>query len=269
MQQLNETSPLGARTLILDLLAIGDEASYTTAQLVRAGALYGIGAGGIRSAITRLNADGRIAQIERGRYALGGEAEPLQRRLRDWRDVLDQRLPWQGGWLMAVASPAERADRNLWRRTLKALDFNGFAELDPGVWVRPDNLGGGADGARDRLAQFRHAQGLLVVSAEGFDAGRQARLPGLWDADAIAAPLLDAAANLDRHRAALGSQPLATAAATALLLGRTAVRAIVHDPLLPERICPSGPLERLIEKMDEYDRIGRALWRDWLAETAG
>lgn len=269
MQQSFETLQISARALILDLLAIGDETSYTTAQLVRAGALYGIGSGGIRSAITRLNADGRIAQIERGRYALGGEAEPLQQRLRDWRSVLTQRVPWNGGWLMAVASPVERADRNLWRRTLKALDFNGFAELDPGIWVRPDNLARGTEGTRERLAQFRHAQSLLVVSADGFDQERLARLPGLWEAESIAAPLLRTAANLDRHLAEIANQPSDTAAATALLWGRMAVRAIVHDPLLPERLCPSAPLENLIEKMDAYDRTGRALWRDVLMEAGG
>ncbi|MES2055381.1 MAG: hypothetical protein V4564_05510 [Pseudomonadota bacterium] len=253
-----------ARTVVLDLLGTGEHVRYSTAQLVRAGAAFGIGAAGMRTAITRLNAEARVRQIGRGAYAAGQASEPLQRRLRDWRNVLAKRIDWNGEWLLAVAGPAERANRNLWRRTLRAFDFNGFMEAEPGLWVRPDNLIGGASAARERLADFGYAETLLVVSATGLDDARDGHFRGLWNADAMNAALAGAMGNLIRHRTEIATQDPAQIAAATLLHGRAAIRAIVHDPLLPDQLCSPSPLQRLIADMDAYDHIGRRAWQTYL-----
>ena len=58
---------------------------------------------------------------------------------------------------------------------------------------------------------------------------------------------------------------LSAAAAETLTLGRQAIRRITRDPLLPEELGPSDDLTRLVDAMIVYDRIGKRVWRDYLA----
>src|SRR3546814_17003146 len=80
-----------ARTLILDLFDTGDPQEFSVADLVRAGAAFGIEAPGIRTALTRLKSEARVRPTARGRYTIGANAEPLQRRILGWRTRLDGR----------------------------------------------------------------------------------------------------------------------------------------------------------------------------------
>ena len=61
-----------------------------------------------------------------------------------------------------------------------------------------------------------------------------------------------------------GRLTLPAAAAETLLLGRQAIRAIMRDPLLPERLCPSDALAALIAAMTRYDRLGKRIWARYL-----
>lgn len=255
---------MSARTLILDLFDTGDPQDFSVAELVRAGAAFGIEAPGIRTALTRLKSEGRVRPIARGRYAIGANAEPLQQRILGWRTRLDGRREWNGGWLLAVAGPQERADRTVWRRTLRALELEGFAEAETNVWARPDNLVGGADGARERLTDLEAAPSLFLFEAGGLDAGRAARFRTLWQSDVLRAAHRKLAEDLDRSAGAVGDMDLAAAAAETLRIGREAIRRIMRDPLLPEALCPTDALTELVDAMTRYDRIGKRMWRAYL-----
>ncbi|SCU76103.1 conserved hypothetical protein [Cupriavidus necator] len=261
---LTEHPPISATALILDLLSIDNGRVYSAAELALAGTAFGIEATGMRTAMARLKADGRLRQVERGAYMLGPEGEPLQKRLGQWRSVPDRREPWNHAWLFAVASPLERADRAAWRRTVHALEFDGFLEAEPNLWVRPDNLRGGAEHARTRLAELGHAPTLLVVSARDLDSTREERFRGLWNGPEIARKHLAMAAALDRYATTVASLADAPAAALTLQAGREAIRRIVHDPLLPDELCSIDALQTLIASMDRFDTVGRAAWRRFL-----
>ena len=69
----------------------------------------------------------------------------------------------------------------------------------------------------------------------------------------------DSAANIE-------TTDLPAAAAETLLLGRQAIRAIMRDPLLPEELCPSHALTDLIGAMIRYDRLGKRIWKRYLAD---
>lgn len=256
---------LSARTLVVDLLDTGDPLDFSTRDFVRAGAAFGIEPTGIRTALTRLKAEGRVSTPERGRYAIGAEGEPLRRRILGWRDALARRRAWEGKWLIAVAGPHDRADRTVWRRTVRALELEGFAEAETNIWARPDNLTGGVAGVRDALAMLGGAASLLVVEADGLDEDRASRFPDLWPAATLAAAHLRRALQLDQSAAALDTANLAAAAAETLLLGRQAIRAIMRDPLLPDALCPSQPLATLIAAMNRYHRLGKRVWTAYLA----
>lgn len=257
---------ISARTLILDLLGTGEAARYETAKLVRAGAAFGISAVGVRTAITRLAVEGRIRQVARGIYVAGPLSEPLQRHLRNWRNAAARRVQWKGAWLLAVAGAIDRADRTLWRRTVRALETNGLNEAEPGVWVRPDNLRGGAEHFRERLADFGYAETLLIVSASNLDSGRDKRYRQLWDTARLQASLESLAEDLRRHRPQVETQEPRQAAVETLLNGRSAIRRIVRDPLLPVEMCSVAALDKLIAEMRDYDQAGRAAWRRYLGE---
>lgn len=265
--RLTETDApvMSARTLILDLFDTGDPPDFSVAELVRAGAAFGIEAPGIRTALTRLKAEGRVRAIARGRYEIGANAEPLKQRILGWRTRLAGRRGWDGHWLLAVAGPPERADRTTWRRTLRALELEGFAEAETNLWARPDNLAGGAAGARDRLAWLEAAPTLLLVEARDLDAEREARFRDLWQVDELRAQHRALAASLERSAASIADMDLSAAAAETLTLGRQAIRRITRDPLLPEELGPSDDLTRLVDAMIVYDRIGKRVWRDYLA----
>lgn len=262
---ITDGDAMSARTLILDLFDTGDPQDFSVAELVRAGAAFGIEAPGIRTALTRLKSEGRVRPIARGRYAIGANAEPLQQRILGWRTRLDGRREWNGGWLLAVAGPQERADRTVWRRTLRALELEGFAEAETNVWARPDNLAGGADGTRARLADLEAAPSLFLCEARGLDPGRAARFRMLWKSDGLRAAHRRLAGDLDRSAEAVGAMDLAAAAAETLRIGREAIRRIMRDPLLPEALCPTDALTELVEAMTRYDRIGKRMWRAYLA----
>lgn len=256
---------ISARTLILDLLDTGEPPSFSASELVRAGAAFGIEAPGIRTALTRLKAEGQVRPIARGRYTIGANAEPLKRRILGWRNRLDRRRPWKGHWLLAIAGPQERADRTAWRRTLRALELEGFAEAEVNMWARPDNLSDGAAGMRQRLAELAAAETLFIVEARGLDPARALRFRTLWRDDDLHASHLRLAALLDRSASRIDEDDLSAAAAETLLMGRQAIRAIMRDPLLPEDLCPSDALTRLVETMVCYDRLGKRIWGQYLA----
>lgn len=257
---------MSARTVILDLFDTGDPPDFSVAELVRAGAALGIEPPGIRTALTRLKAEGRVRPIARGRYAIGANAEPLKQRILGWRTRLGGRIEWHGHWLLAIAGPQERADRTVWRRTLRALELEGFAEAETNIWARPDNLAGGADAARERLAGLDAVPSLFLIEARELDADRAARYRSLWQGDALRVAHLELAEDLERSADTVEDMDLAAAAAETLKLGRQAIRQITRDPLLPEALCPSDGLTCLIDAMVRYDRIGKRVWRAYLAE---
>ncbi len=78
------------------------------------------------------------------------------------------------------------------------------------------------------------------------------------------APHQRLATRLDESAAGIDESRLPAAAAETLLLGRQAIRAIMRDPLLPERLCPSDALTALIAAMTRYDRLGKRIWARYL-----
>ncbi|PWR24146.1 hypothetical protein [Zavarzinia aquatilis] len=255
---------ISARTLILDLLDTGEPPDFSTRDLIRAGTALGLEATGIRTALTRLCQEGRVRAVDRGRYTIGAGAAPLQHRVMGWRDVQRRCRPWGGGWLLAFAGPAERANRTTWRHTMQALELEGFAEAETNIWTRPDNLEGGAAAMRQRLTVLGSAPSLLVVEAMALDDARQARFTTLWPVAELQTAQSGLTARLVSSAGRVPNLPLVEAAAETLLVGREAVRAIIRDPLLPAALRAQDTLSPLIAAMDGYDRLGKSIWRRYL-----
>lgn len=260
-------SNLNARTLILDLFAARGAPTFSTRDLIRAGEVFGLSPTAVRTGIARLKQEKWLISASRGLYSEGPAPHVWRRRIDGWRRVLDRRGDWNGGWLMAVARQVHMS-RGQWRDTVRALEVEGFRRNRSGVWLRPDNLLGGAEQARIRLLTFGAHASLLTGRLDALDQDSLIEAKCLWASSPEDDDLAAMARALDLSAAALTAQRPVDAARDSLNQGRAAVRAIVRDPLLPEAFAPTAPLEALIAAMDRYQSVGEAVWADYLDNPA-
>ena len=256
-------SPPTARSLILDLLSTLRRGSMPVAALVQAGALFDLAEGGIRVALTRLVADGRVERDERGCYRLGAAAAPVQARVAGWR-ALDRRTrAWSGRWL-GVAAPDASARRGAGRDAARALRLLGFASLAPGLRVRPDNLRGGVAGVRDALRDLGLPAAIPVFALSGLDDDTDARARDLWDGDALSEAYSAARRELAASAARLPGLPAERAMTESFRLGGRVLQQLLLDPLLPAPLVDEAARAALLDAMRDYDRLGREAWAGFL-----
>ncbi len=130
-----ERTPFSARSLALSLLLGSHPPRLPTSVLVASGSLFGISAGAMRTALSRMAAKGEVAATAVG-YELAGSLIERQE-----RQDLGRRSPtpeWDGRWYAVTPRHSARAlaeRRDLRRRLERA----GFGELRPDYWLRPAN----------------------------------------------------------------------------------------------------------------------------------
>jgi phenylacetic acid degradation operon negative regulatory protein len=144
------------------------------------------------------------------------------------------------------------------------LRLTGLRALSPDLYLRPDNVRGGVEGARRRL----HALGLpvsdLVFALRDLDPDRDARARELWKDDGRPAVYRRSLAEMRASAARLDGLTAERAMVESFLLGGRVIRDLVLDPLLPEAIETSGPRRAVVGFMREYDRQGRRAWAEFL-----
>lgn len=229
--------------------------------LVEAGMLFGIRGNSVRVAAARLLAAGQIARDERGAYRLGPKALPIGRRVRSWRDLDRRTRTWSGAWLAAL--PARTSGR-AWPPARRALSLLGFRALRAGLWVRPDNLTASVDEIRTELRSLGLAADSLVCGVRDLDPDHAQRARGLWDVAALRSEYRTLCAAIERGAERIAGLSSEEAMVESFLLGGTALRQLVRDPLLPDEICPSDERNALLAAMREYDRLGRLAWAELL-----
>lgn len=253
-----------ATTLMLDLMSTRVPPSFSLRQLCRAAEVFEIGDGAVRSAISRLKREGRIAVSGRGMYQIGERGLPIMQQLLQWPDALNQRSEWQGHWVIAFANPQDRNNRTTWRRTLSALNLEGLVEAEKNIWVRPDNLKGGVARIRQSIARMEGSPSLLLVKAAELDLGRAESYARLWNSDEL--DELDIAWRklLSDGLLRLRSQSPVEACRDSLLLGRESIRHILRDPRLPESIRNSRYIRELIDTARLFQKEAIQIWLDYL-----
>ena len=181
-----------------------------------------------------------MAKTGRGSYAVRLEGNPAHHEVQYWFDKESRLRDWKGDWLVVHDAAVARSAKTLWRHHQRALELYGFRMLDTALWVRPDNLDGGAPTMEAALRRLGLAREALVFSARQFDPASAQRMTGLWNVPGILAGYRHAHALLARSTARLARLSPAAAARETLLVGRAVIRAIVRDPLLPEAIQPGA-----------------------------
>lgn len=256
------------RQLVLRLLLGAGGAPLAARDAVRACALFGIPANGVRVALARLAAAGLVEPVERGAYRLGRRAAPLAADVAAWRDASARTRDWSGDWIAVHVGALGRSDRSALRARERALGLLGLREFERGLHLRPDNLAGGLAAARERLDRLGLERDAAVFLARGFDAGRERRARSLWDGKALARGYRGTQARLERWLARAHRLDLDAAARESFLLGDAAIRQLVFDPLLPAPLVDEQAREEFVEAVIRFDAAGQAIWKDFLGDTA-
>ena len=255
------------RNLILNLLLGAGGAPLSARSAVASCALFGIRENSVRVALVRLAASGLIEAASRGAYRLGPNAARLAADLATWRGAEARLRDWSGGWVAVHAGPLGRSDRAALRMRDRALGLLGLRELDRGLYLRPDNLAGGVDAARERLFKLGLEPAAAVFVAQGLDAGREQRARALWDGAALDRGYRETRRRLDDWLTRADALELEVAARESFLLGNDAIRQLVFDPLLPAPLVDADARHAFIDAVVRFDAAGQAIWNRFREET--
>lgn len=253
----------GAPELILDFL-MANETALSSHVLCRAGAVMGVSETAVRVALTRLCEQGKLRQPARGVYAISPASRALFHDVDAWRRKETHMAAWNGGWVAVHDTLVQRSDKTAWRHHCLALALRGFAQFEPGLHLRPDNLEGGVEALRARLAGLGLSPRATVFRLTGLDEARHRQAMGLWKVDALARQYGALAAALDAHTEVVRQDGELDVLRESLLLGRAAIGLLVRDPLLPPELMAVEARQVLTASAARYQDAARRLWRDWI-----
>ena len=263
MSYKSERAPT-ARRLVLDLVTARPSTGFSIQTLCRAGQVVGQSDASVRMAVKRLQGEGILERLDRGRYRLVPRALPTYASVAGWVDRDDLVVDWTGGWLGVVGPAPGVMSRQQGRDHQRALELAGYRLWRGGLAVRPDNLRGGVRAQRRHLAESGlHADAAVLTLA---DLPRDAlvEVKSLWAVAPLLASHQRLARALSDSRARRRTMAREEAARESLELGSEVIAAIIRDPLLPGTICPSAPRRRLVARMRSYQGEAQRLWAELL-----
>lgn len=257
-QPLLTTRTLTARSVVASTLLGASPPQLPIRTIVRCGALFGFGDGAVRTAVSRMVADGSLdVDTDKGVYRLGAPLRRRHRRQTESRSAA--RLDWDGTWTQAVVTTTGRTAtrRSALRTAARTLRFAGLRQ---GVWMRPNNL----DPSRHPEATAEVDRQCVWLRAE--PAGDPAALADtLWDLDDWSGTAHMLAGRLNAHHANLDAGDPASLA-DGFVLSAAVLRHLLADPLLPDELVPPGwPGAALRAVYDDYDTVYKLRWAQWFA----
>lgn len=250
LQEARDDNRLRAGSFIVT--AFGDVVAprggiVSLASLIRFLAPFGINDSQVRTAVSRLSADGWLRGSRRGRNSFYGLTEPGTRRFAAaTRRIYDAgELEWEGRWQVVICPEAGPA-RDALRREL---GWAGFGAMAPGLFLHPNPPDGAA---RDALDVLGLTGRVLMIDGRRALATLPAALhlmaESAWALDGLAdayagfaerfAPLAAVLAGTAAAPPASLPQPAAALQARVLLI-HDYRRALLRDPLLPSDFLPA------------------------------
>lgn len=247
--------------LLLELLLATGEESLPVSHAVAAGAVFGITENHIRVTLARLAAQDMAEATERGAWRLGPAAQNLAQDVANWRNTAQRLRPWNGQYVAAHALPLPRSDRAAHQQRERALHLLGFAELQAGFWLRPDNIEADIAAIRTRLHALGLEGGAVVCGCTSLDAATEAAVDALWNGAALNQGYRATQERLLHWLHHSARLPIAQAARESFFLGGAAIRQLVYDPLLPEPMVDGALRQAFIDSVLAFDQAGRAIWQ--------
>lgn len=262
-------TPLSARELILTLMDSTSARALSASYLIAAARLFDMDPGSVRVALARLVREGSLTGAGRGRYALGSRAGTLHSLVKNWSRAEASLVDWQGEWLTVLVGHLARSNKAAVRGNERALNLFGFAEMAAGLWIRPANLARTLDQVRADLLELGLVPGSLCAQMRQIAPPERLDPEALWQTEALARRYHENVRLLAQSTERLTGLDDAGAARETLLLGRDVTRAILLDPLLPDALVDAAARRQMIDAMREYDRIGKAYWREFFQQHEG
>jgi phenylacetic acid degradation operon negative regulatory protein len=253
------TAPSAAR-VALSLLGASRGRALSAPVLVGAATLLGVTPNAMRVSLSRLVATGEVKPAGRGRYTLAPGRLGAVAHVRTYRTGFAARVAWKGGFLGVLTAALPRRNATQVQRRERALLLAGFRLFRHSLYVRPDNLKGGAVLVGAHLARLGLDRGADLVEV-WLDGTQRKVVEAQWQVDADARQASALTARVRACVKAMPTQPWRRAAAASFWLGDEALRFLARDPLLPESLADPEPRQRLAEAMSALDERGYALWK--------
>jgi phenylacetic acid degradation operon negative regulatory protein len=230
---------LSARSLVLSTLLGTHPPRLRGSALVAVGALFDLGPGTMRTAMSRMAADGELIAVGEGYVELGPSLLERQRRLDIGREGRHQ--AWTGEWWTAIVLAERRglAERRLFRSEMtKRL----MGELRPDVWLRPANVPSPVVG------------GEVLVMRGLIDRDPAELASTLWDLDELTATARRLLAEAEAVTAALAPGGPAVLPQS-FIVSVAVARYLAVEPQLPNEIVDGeSPAEELRDLYRDLER---------------
>jgi phenylacetic acid degradation operon negative regulatory protein len=261
---MTDDNALTAAELILALMDSAANPELKSRYFVAAGMLFAIDPRTMRVALTRLVKNGVLVQMHRGLYGLGPRGGELHTTVRNWATVEDNLTTWNGGWIAVYLGHLRRNKADV-RQRERALRLLGLAPADANLWIRPANLKSSLNEVRERLLGLGLSTAAMVVALEDLLPKNAIRVDQLWDIATLEQRYRTRITELADSQHDAATLTLEDRARKTLLLGRAVTRDILIDPLLPKQMLDTDLRRRMIKAMRDYDRLGKACWREYYA----
>lgn len=245
--------PLSARSVILSVLLGSHPPVLSGRRLIGLAELFGIRAGTVRTALSRMTASGELEAVDGG-VGLGPRLLQRQRQQDEGRST--PMATWDRRWFTAITTAERRtvAERRSFRTAMVGARM---AELRPDIWMRPANIG-----APERPED-------VVLLHGHIDADDQRDLvEQLWSLDEIEARSKMLFAAVDRHRPSLDDGDPAVLLNT-FVLSAAVVRFLRVEPQLPTELVPADwAATDLRTSYDDFEAEFQRLLRSFLSSLS-
>lgn len=262
--RLNKNGALTPRQLILELLDADGELMGRSRRLLAAGEVFGLSANQMRVALTRLVADGLLYKAQRGQYALSGAGAALREEIQRWRHLEDQLCEWRGDWCVLITANLALESSTRFRAQNRALRLRGMQRWRPGLWVRPNNIGGGLPALVADVSSLGldSLAGSFVICET--DSSCRDELIGLWDIEAMRKQYKHSLQRVEDALNRINQADQTAVLKETVVLGGEMIRSLLTDPLLPAAMLGCDTRARLMTMVRDYDAAGRLRWRSFM-----
>ena len=216
------------KSLILDLLSASDPAPFATTTFLQAARIFRLKENTVRVTLNRLVSDGYLEAHGVG-SARQHTLSPRSRLLNRHIIAAQSRRPraWNGQWIsvFAWAPGAGRRGRDRFRDALRVLRLG---NLQPGVWVRPDNQDLSLEGV---LEDFNFKEEVSWTRGELMYGRPDTKLAeALFGVGRTARIIEKACRDLEASLARLPAMNEERALAETFSVGGRAIKALFEDP---------------------------------------
>ena len=252
--------PMSAKRLVLSLFAAFDDGKLPIARLITAGSIFDIEDAAIRMAIKRLVNDGVLSVEDRGWYGIGERGKTLYEATRAWQILNDRVKEWAGDWFCIHVAHLGRSNRQAVRAHQRAFTLYGFAELEQGLWIRPDNLILSTHELATELIKVGLDKRAIIMRVNELVDQQIERVEQLWDRKALEGSYRSGLAAMKESAAKVGDKPQTASAREVLEIGSSVISVLTHDPLLPESFVDTDLRNQLYTAMLSYNTLGKDIW---------